>query len=111
MLKKFIKLCLIFILIGGGFILCKQASVRNNIISYIRNLPDVKGINTSKAGDVPSQLKSQVDKGIKQAEKKATDTKISDILYIYNQTRKYAKDFRAFQDYIKKEAENLIKTK
>ena len=109
MLKKFIKLCLIFILIGGGIILYKQANIRNNIISYIQNLPNVKGINTSKAGDVPSQLKSQVDKGIKQAEKKATDTKISDILYIYNQTRKYAKDFRSFQEYIKKEAANLVK--
>lgn len=111
MLKKFIKLCLIFILIGGGFILYKQGSVRNNIISYIRNLPNVKGISTSKGGDVPGQLKSQVDKGIKQAEKKATDTKISDLINIYNQTQKYAKDFRAFQEYIKKEAANLIKKK
>lgn len=111
MLKKFINLCLIFILIGGGFILYKQVNIRNNIISYIQNLPNVKGISTSKAGDVPGQVKSQVDKGISQVEKQAKNTKISDLLNIYNQTQKYAKDFRAFQEYIKKEAANLIKTK
>jgi hypothetical protein len=111
MLKKFIKLCLIFILIGGVFILYKQVNIRNNIIAYIQNLPSVKGISTSKGGDVSNQVKSQVDKGINQAEKKVTNTKISDLINIYNQTQKYAKDFRAFQEYIKKEAANLIKKK
>lgn len=111
MLIKFIKLCLIFIFIGGGIILYKQVNVRNNVISYIQNLPNVKGISTEKAGDVPNQLKSQVNKSINQAEKKVTNTKISDLINIYNQAQKYAKDFRAFQEYLKKEAENLIKTK
>ena len=85
MLKKFIKLCIIFIFIGVGFILYKQSDVRNNIISYIQNLPNVKGINTSKTGDVQDQVKSQVDKSINQAEKKVTNTKISDLINIYNQ--------------------------
>ncbi len=111
MLKKFIKLCLIFIFIGGGIILYRESSIRNNIISYIQSLPNVKGISTEKAGDIPNQLKSQVNKSINQAEKKVTSTKISDLINIYNQAQKYAKDFRAFQEYIKKEASNLIKTK
>lgn len=104
MLKKFIKLCLIFILIGGGIILYKQGNVRSGIIYYIQNLPNVKGVSTSKAGDVTNQLKSE-------AEKKVKNTKLSDLINIYNQTQKYAKDFRAFQEYIKKEAESLIKKK
>lgn len=104
MLVKFIKLCLIFILIGGGFILYKDKSIRNNLLGYVQNLPSVKGISTQKASDVPNQLKSE-------AEKKVKNAKISDLISIYNQTQKFAKDFRAFQEYIKKEADKLIKTK
>ncbi len=111
MLKKFIKLCLLFILIGGGYILYNKSDVRNNIISYIQNLPNVKGISISKTEDVPDQVKSKVNEEINQAEKKVKNTKISDLINIYNQTKKIAHDFRSFQEYIKKEAANLIKKK
>lgn len=109
MLKKFISLCFLFILIGGGYILYKQSDVRDGIVAYIKSFPSVKGISVNRTEDVSSQLKSKVNKEISKAEKNITNTKISDIINIYNQTKKYAEDFRAFQEYVKKEAGNLIK--
>lgn len=64
----------------------------------------MKGINTEKAENVPNKLKTE-------AEKKIKNTKISDLINIYNQAQKYANDFRSFQEYIKKEANNIIKKK
>lgn len=100
MLKKFILFCLVFILIGGGIIFYKQ----KNPHFSIPNIPSVKGINTSRAGEISNGLKSK-------AEKQVMNIKISDLVNIYNRTQKIASDFRAFQDYIKKEAGSLIKKK
>lgn len=100
MLIKFIKLCLIFIIIGGGIILYNQKKLSFSLPEF----KNVKGINTSKAAEIPNQLKSE-------AEKKVKDTKISDLINIYNQAQKLARDFRAFQEYLKKEAANLVKKK
>lgn len=100
MIIKFIKFCLVFIVIGSGVILYKQP----NLLSSVPGAQAVKGISTSKAVELPNQLKSEAEKQIK-------NIKISDLPGIFDQTKKFANDLRAFQDYIKKEAENLIKKK
>lgn len=113
MLPKFIFFCLIFIVIGGGFIFFKQPSMINQIKKdashFIPALKDVKGISTDKAGVIPGQLKSNIDKGLNEAQKQARDIKVGDLMDIVNRTQKFAKDFRQFQEYIKKEVENFGK--
>lgn len=105
MLKKFISFCLVFILIGGGIILYKQPSLLSSVPGLKNiNFKSVKGINTDKAEEVSGKLKSE-------AEKQVMNIKISDLINIFNQTQKIAGNFRSFQEYVKKEAENLIKTK
>jgi ABC-type bacteriocin/lantibiotic exporter with double-glycine peptidase domain len=115
MLKKFIRLCLIFILIGGGIIIYKQPAIREKIMTathiFTPSLPAVKGINTNKAGDISNQLKSDVNNTINQAEKQALNIKVSDLLSFFNRTQKIANDLRSFQEYVKKEVANLGKKK
>src|SRR4051812_25942492 len=109
MIIKFIQLCLLFILVGGGFIIYNQPAIRNQILGYANNyipgLPDVKGISTSKTPEIPKQLKSGVDDTINQAQKKARDIKVGDLMDIANTAQKTIKDFRAFQEYIKEQVD------
>lgn len=114
MLLKFIIFCLLFIVVGGGFIAYKQPSIRERFVPYVQKVPvpkEVKGISTSKAGKITNDLKSDLDDGVKQAQKQAMDLKVSDILNFINRGQKIAKDFRGFQDYIKEQVDNLIKKK
>lgn len=116
MLLKFIKLCLIFIIIGGGFILLKQSSVRNQIFSHIPNiskfasgLPAVKGISDSKFGSISGQLKSEFDSSVNQAGKQLYNIKLGDVIKFLNRSQKIATDFRGFQEYLKEQVANFGK--
>ncbi len=113
MLTKFIKLCLIFIVIGGGLILYKQPSVRDQIFARIPksipNLPQVKGISTDKFGSISGQLKSELDKSVNQAQKQLYNIKLGDVLKFLNRTQKITTDFRGFQEYIKDQVANFGK--
>lgn len=114
MLLKFIKLCLLIILIGGGILLYNQPSIRNNLLSYLpqnASVPDVKGIGTEKAQDVSGQLKSDIDEGVKRVQGEALNLKVSDLINILNRGQKIAEDFRGFQEYIKVQFENSVNNK
>lgn len=116
MLLNFIRICIIFILIGGGIILFKQQSLRDRALSYLHindirfaNLPEVKGIKISKAGELTKNIKSDVDAGVKQTQKGAMNLKVSDLINIYERGQKLVKDFRSFQDYVKEQVNNAVK--
>ena len=121
MLRKFIHLCLIFILIGGGYILYKQPNLRNQALKYSHisvpnlpavkgiNLPAVKGISTGKSGSISGQLKSEVNNTINSAEKQALNLKVSDLVNFFNRAQKIGKDARSFQDYVKQQLANFGK--
>ncbi len=115
MLLKFIRLCIIFILIGGGFILYNQQVVRDRITPYVSMLPQaqksVKGINTNRSEEITNQLKKEVDSGINQAQKQALNIKVSDVYNFFNKGQKITGDFRAFQENLKKDIGNLNKNK
>lgn len=114
MLLKFIKLCLLFIVIGGGVLLYNKPTIRNNILSYLpqnASVPDVKGIGTEKAQDVTGQLKNDIDEGVKKVQGEALNLKVSDIMNIVSRGQKIAEDFRGFQEYIKAQAEGILNNK
>ncbi len=114
MLLKFISLCLLFIVIGGGILLYNQPAIRNNILTYLpqnKSLPDVKGIGTEKAQDVTGQIKSDIDEGVKKVQGEALNLKVSDLVNIVNRGQKIAEDFRGFQEYIKAQAEGFLNNK
>lgn len=110
MLLKFIFLCLLFIVIGGSFILYRQPEFGSRISSYTRYIPglkEVKGLNTERAGSISGQLRSEFDKGVDDARKQALNLKVSDLMNYLNRGQKIASDLRGFQEYIKKEVENF----
>lgn len=113
MLVKFIRLCIIFIIIGGGIIIYNKPDVRDKIIASVQGfkpaLPDVKGLSTNKAGSISGQLKSDIDNSINQAQKQALNMKVGDLVNIFHGTQKIANDFRSFQEYVKGQVENLGK--
>ena len=106
MLLKFIRICIIFILIGGGFILYNQYP---NMFTQTQKA--VKGISTNKSEEISNQLKREVGSGVNQVQKQALNIKFSDVYDFFNKGQKITGDFRTFQENIKKEIENLNKNK
>lgn len=114
MLFKFIQLCLVFILVGGGILIYNQPALRENIFSFLPKsspLPDVKGIGTEKAGEVTGRLKSDIDEGVKKAQNEALNLKVSDLMSIVSRGQKIAEDFRGFQEYIKGQFDGVLNNK
>jgi hypothetical protein len=115
MLLKFIRLCIIFIIIGGGILIYNQPEIRGKIIQIVSptlsNLPDVKGISTKRANNISNHIRSDIIDSIAQAQSNVLNLRVSDIINFVNGSQKIASDFRGFQDYIKEEANNYIKDK
>ncbi len=113
MIIKFITFCLIFIVLGAGYIFFMQpamlSQITNDVGKFIPAVKEIKGISTSKPDKVPEKLKSEVDKEVKKVETKAKEIKIGDVMTILGNAQKYIQDFRNFQEYLKKEAGNLGK--
>lgn len=118
MLLKFIRLCLIFILIGGGFILYNQQWVRDWVGSYFNSSigdnmfseaqKSVKGISTNKSEEITNQLQKDVGNGIDQAQKQVLNMRVSDIVDFFNKGQKISSDFHVFQESVKKDIESQI---
>lgn len=109
MLLKFIWLCIIFILVGAGFILYNQHYFSVNMFPQVQE--SVKGISTNKSEQISSQLKKEVDSGINQAQRQVLDLKVSDIYNFFNKGQKITGDFQSLSENIKKEIENFNKSK
>ena len=92
MLLKFIRICIIFILIGGGFILYNQQIVKDRINPYLNIFSQaqksVKGISTNKSEEISNQLKKEVGSGINQIQKQALNIKLSDVINFLNKGQK-----------------------
>jgi len=106
MLLKFIRLCLIFILIGGGFILYQQHA---GMFPQVQKA--VKGISTNKSQEISNQLKKEVGSEINQAQKQALNINLSDVMNFFNKGQKITGDLRSLQENVKKDIENLNKKK
>ena len=115
MLLKFIRLCLIFILIGAGFILYNQQIVKDKITPYTNIFPQaqkaVKGISTNKSEEISNQLKKEADSAISQLQTQALNLKLSEVINFFNKGQKITSDFQTFQKNLKKDIENLNKNK
>ncbi len=113
MLLKFIKLCIVFIIIGGGVFTFNRPDIRDKIISSVQGvkpaLPDVKGLSTNNVGSISGQLKTDIDNGIILAQKQALNLKIGDLVNIYHGYQKIANDFRSLQENVKGQVENFGK--
>jgi hypothetical protein len=113
MLLKFIFFCLIFIFAGGGYIFFTQPSMLNQMIQdigrFVPAVKDIKGISTSENKKIPDKIKKEVDKEVKKTEKQAMDIKVGDLKNLLDNGQKYIKDFRDLQEYVKREAANLLK--
>ena len=109
MLLKFIWFCIIFILIGVGFIFYNQQHLSVNMFTQAQKA--VKGISTNKSEQISNQLKKEVDNGISQAQKQVFNLRFSDVYIFFNKGQKITGDFRAFQENLKRDVEDFNKSK
>lgn len=113
MLLKFIKLCIIFIIIGVSIIVYNRPELRSkmnfSLLASIPKIKDVKGIDTQKGATISSQIKKDINKNFKEAQINFLNLRIIDLINTASKSGKIVKDFKNFQDYLKEQISNVAK--
>jgi hypothetical protein len=124
-LRFFVKIFgITFMVVGVGLLVFsskdkvgKVAPSAFGVVSKIKlpetdfSLPDVLGARTQKAGDISKAVSSDIGDGVEAAKKQALNIKIGDIINIVSRAQKIPQDAHKVGDYVREQADNMLKSK